>query len=459
MKEGEFSKSEVKELKHKARRLSIKEGMVWSVRNSFGDKYISPFTIALGTSSPLVAFINSLWNLGPLFQLFAPRFMKKNSRKKIFVVSTFIEAFAWIFMILAGIMYLKGFLIEFIPLTIIIGLLLLLLMAGPRYPAWFSWMGDVVDAKYRGRWWSKRTTIISFTTVVLSITAALFLIEFQKRQIEIIGFIILFIISFITRIQCARIGKKIYEPKYKEKKNNSLKKFIKEIKRTNFSKFVIFRAIFAMTIGLTSPLVSIYLLRDLNLDYLTYIILMLAGTFFSVITLNLWGKIADTYGNYRVIALTTILIPITPLLWILSENTFYLFLVPALIGGTAWTAFLMASGNFIYDNVKKEKIGNAVSYFYSLVAIGAFLGGIIASILLKNLDTNWIKPLYLIFIIGTIARIIVVSIFVPSLNEVKKKKKFKNLRDLEKEIEKEVKPTIKEDMHQIMEIRQYLREK
>lgn len=459
MKEVLISKSEEKELKHHARRLSIKEGVVWSIRNAFGDKYISPFAIALGTSNSLVAFINTLWNLGPIFQFTGPKLMKKNSRKKIFTVTTFIEAFAWIFMIAAGIMYLKEFLVQLIPLVITIGVLLIIMMAGPRYPAWFSWMGDLVDEKYRGRWWSKRTTIVSFTTVVLALIASLALMWFKKRNFEIVGFMVLFSIAFIARIACSRIGKRIYEPKYKGKEKNSLKEIRKEIKKTNFGKFVIFRTIFALTIGLTSPLISIYLLRDLGFNYLSYIILMLSGTFFSVLTLNFWGKIADRYGNYKVIALTTILIPLTPILWILSENILYLFLFPALIGGTAWTAFIMASENFIYDNVKREKIGNAVSFYNSFLAIGAFIGGLIASLLLEILTPSWIKPLYLIFIIGTIARITVVAIFIPTINEIKKKQKFKNLKDLKKIFKKEAKSTLKEDIHEIMEIRRYLKEK
>jgi MFS family permease len=185
----------------------------------------------------------------------------------------------------------------------------------------------------------------------------------------------------------------------------------------------------------------------------------MSETLFSILTLNLWGKIADKYGNYKVIALTTILIPLTPLLWIISTNKIYLFLVPALIGGTSWTAFLMVSGNFIYDNIGKEKRGKAISNFNLFLGIGAFIGGMIGAILIETINTTWIEPIYLIFIIGAIARLIIVSFWIPKIKEIKHKRKLKNLKELEKTLLKETKPTIKEDLHEIMRIKSYIKER
>jgi MFS family permease len=459
MKKGE--KVSEKELKHKTRRLSIKEGIFWSVKASFGDHYVAPFAIAMQMSNSLVAILNSLWNLNPISQLWGSKFVGKYKRKNVLMKTISVDALGWLFMAMIGILYFLNIKRTILPYFLIADFALILLAGGLGHPSWFSWMGDVVDAKFRGRWFSKRNTIISFTTIILAISAALILSSLKNSGKEMIGFIILFGIAFLARAYCVKIIGKHYEPKFKKRKRKKLylKKFIQESRKTNFGKFTLFRGIFALTIGITSPLTAIYLLRILQFDYLTYIIIILSGTFFSIITLNLWGKIADKYGNYRVIAITTLIIPLTPLLWILSPSKIYLFLVPAILGGTAWTAFIMASGNFIYDNVLKRNLGNAISYFNLFIGIGAFIGGLIGAILIKTIQTTWIEPIFFIFIIGTLARMIVVGLWMPKLREIKNKRKFKNIENFKDIILKEAKPTIVEDMHEIAAIKDYIVEK
>ncbi len=455
------TKSEEKELKHHTRRLSIKEGIFWTFRTSFGDYYIAPFTIAMGAKSSLIIILNSIWNLGPISQLVGSRFIGKTKRKKVLIKTLTLEAIAWLFIAFIGYLYLQNLYTPFLPVLTIIGLGLMVFAGGLGYPSWFSLMGDIVDNKFRGRWFSKRSTILSLTTIILAITAALILNYFKNTGNEIIGFIFLFLIAAFARFYCVRLIARHYEPelKIKKEKEFNLKKFIKELKNSNFGKFVLFRSMFAMATGLTAPLVSIYLLRYLQFDYLTFIIISLSGTFFSILTLNLWGKISDKYGNYKVIALTTFVIPLTPLLWILSTNKIYLFLVPAIIGGTAWTAFIMTSGNFIYDNVDKEKRGKAVSYLNLFLGIGAFSGGMIGALLIEIINTNWIEPIYLIFFIGTLARMIVVGFWIPKFKEIKHKKKIKGIKDFKDIIIKEAKPTILEDVHEIIAIKDYMQEK
>lgn len=456
-----ISKSEEKELKHHTRRLSIKEGIFWSARSSFGDQYIAPFTIAMGASNSLVTILNSVWNLGPISQLLGSKLVGKHKRKAVLTKTMTLESIGWLLMLLTAIAYYKDYITKCLPYSSILSLAIIVFAGGLGHPSWFSWIGDIVDDKFRGRWFAKRSTIISFTTIILALIASLVLNYSKNIGQEKIGFIILFSIAFLARFYCVSIINRHYEPKLKIKKtkNYSLKQFIKESKSSNFGKFTLFRGMFAMIVGLTAPLTSIYLLRYLGFDYVSYIAIMLSGTLFSVLTLNLWGKLADKYGNYKVIAITTLLIPLTPLLWILSPSKIYLFLVPAILGGTTWSAFIMASGNFIYDNVSKEKRAKAISYFNLFTGTGAFIGGIIASSLIDSINTKWIEPIFLIYIGGSLLRMILIGIWIPKLKEIQKKEKLKGFKALENIVLREVKPTLIEDMHEIASVGKYIKER
>jgi len=450
----------IKELKRKTRRLSIKEGIFWTFRQAFGDHYISPFAIAIGSSSPMVALINTVWNVSSATQILGANLINKFSRKKIITTSILINSLGFLLMALIGFFYIKNILLSFLPLLILIDILIIVSSMGIGHPAWFSWMGDVVDPKYRGRWWAKRSTIITFTSIVLTIIASFILEYFKKQGWEIIGFMIFFLIAFAARTYCIKILNRQYEQKSKiiKEKAFKLKNFLKDLTKTNFGKFILFRGIFSMSVMITSPLVAIYLLRTLGFNYPTYIIIVLSGMIFSVLTLNLWGKLTDKFGNYRIIALSTLLIPITPILWVLSTSKVYLFLVPGIIGGIGWYGFILASKNFIYDNNPKERRAKAIAYVNLFIGIGALIGGLISATLIKYLKTSWIEPIILIFVIGAIARMVVVGFFIPKMKEIKNKKKLKGLKELKKIVVKELKPTLIEDVHEIESIRDYLKE-
>lgn len=448
----------IKELKHKTRRLSIKEGIFWTFRQAFGDHYIAPFAIAIGSSNPMVALINTMWNMSFVTQIFGVKIINKFSKKKIITTSVLINSLGFLLMALIGFFYLKNIYTEILPLLILIDLFIVLSSMGIGHPAWFSWMGDVVDQKYRGRWWAKRSTILTFMSITLTIIASFILESFKKNNLEIMGFILFFMIAFLTRAYCVRILNKHYEPKSKKRNQEKfkIKPLLKDLTKTNFGKFILFRGLFSISMGITTPLVAIYLLRNLGFNYPTYIIIAVAGMIFSIFTLNLWGKLADKYGNYRIIAMATMFVPLTPILWILSSSKIYLFLIPGIIGGISWYGFILASTNFVYDNNSKGKRAGAIAIMNLAIGIGAIIGGLISAGLLKFLNTSWIEPIILIFIIGAIARMIIVFFFIPKIKEIKHKQKFRGFKELEHMVIKELKPTLMEDAHEIASIKNYI---
>ncbi len=456
-KEGE----RLSELKHSARRKSIKEGIFAVAKGSFGDYFISPFAIAINTSSSLVALLSSISGiLGPLSQMFGSRLLEKYSRKKIVLRTVFFESLMWIPFIAIAFLFYKGIITSLLPIFLLLSFALYITLANLAGPAWFSWMGDIVDEKFRGRWFAKRNLILGFITVILALTASFFLDYFKKQNMIMLGFGIFFTLALFSRLISWRIFKKQYEPKIKLKKGYyfSFTDFVLKCPKTNFGKFAIFRTLFSFAAGISAPLLAVYLLRNLGFEYKTYMLITLAGTVFSLLVLALWGKFADKYGNYRTIFLTSLFLPIIPILWILSPSPIYLLLVPSIISGISWAGFNLATGNFIYDNVSQEKRGLVVSYYNMLVGIATALGAGVGALLIKFLPTIILAPIVLIFLLGAVLRLIVTIWWLPKIKEVKKKAHFKGTTAFKNIILKQARPTLLEEAHQIMSIKEYLRE-
>lgn len=447
------------ELKHKARRRSIKEGIFASASGAFGSQFISPFAIAINSSNALVALYGAISGLlGPLSQMHGSRLMEKNSRKKIVLRGVLWEALLWLPFILVGILFYKGIALNWLPFLLIVAYTLQVVMASMAGPAWFSWVGDLVDEGYRGRWFSKRNLIHGFIALILALVSSFFLDYFKKLGWIMFGFMMLFALALIFRLISWQLFKGQYEPKLKLKKGDyfSFWEFVKKAPETNFGKFAFFRTALAFGTAIASPLIAVYLLRNLQFSYATYMIVTLSGSVVSLFLMELWGKIADSFGNYRVILISSFIIPTIPILWILSPNPIYLIIIPSIIGSIAWAGFNLSAGNFVYDNVSQEKRGLCISYKNMLIGIGTFLGAGLGAILIKFLQTDFLAPIVIIFIISSIFRMIAVLIWLPKIKEIRKTKGANGKRGVKYMILKQAKPTLIEEAHQLMSIKKYI---
>jgi len=429
----EPKKRKFRSLQRKARHLSIKEGSFSAISITTRLSYMTPFAVAINSSNYIISLISAIGGLlGPLSQLKSSRLIEKYPRKKIVSTAVFFESILWIPFIILAFLFYKGILTSSLPLLLLIVFAVYIIVYSISNPAWFSWMGDIVDEKYRGKWFSKRNYIIGMVTLVFAILAAFFLDFFKRNNWTMIGFMILFSVAGITRLISSYLFKKSYEPKLKLKKGHyfSLKDFIKKAPKNNFGRFTIFVTFMYFAMSIASPLFAVYMLRNLNLSYVMFMTITLSQSLFSLLTIRFWGDFADRYGNYKVIQITSFLIPFYPILWLLSSNPVYLIFGPALLGGIVFAGFNLSAVNFVYDSVRPDKRGLAVSYFNVLNGFGIFLGAGLGAILVKYLSINFMDKLLFIFIISAFARMSVSLIFIPFIKEIRKTETFDSKKAL-----------------------------
>ncbi|HLD55120.1 MAG TPA: MFS transporter [Candidatus Nanoarchaeia archaeon] len=451
----------IEKLKRKARDLSIKESIYAWGRDSFGDKFVAPFAIAINSTNSMVALLSAVTGLlGPLFQLFGSRLPEQYPRKKIILKTVFYESLMWLPFIAIAILFYFNIIPEMLPYLLLFSFSLVTIFLHLGHPAWFSWMGDIINEKDRGRWFAKRSLIGGFVSIILTILASVFLDYFKTKGWIMFGFMTLFFLAFIARYSCYKIYKIQYEPKIKLKEGYyfSFWSFVINAPQTNFGKFTIFRTFFSFANSISASLLAIYLLRNLQFSYTIYMAITLSLTLFSLFVLGLWGKFADLYGNYRVLCITTIFIPTIPILYILSPSPIYLILIPSLIGGISWAGFDLVARNFVYDNVRRENRGLIVSYYNLLIGIGTFLGAGLGAFLIKFLTVSFIEPIVLIFILDSLLRMAVVFYWVPKIKEVKETKKLSR-RKIKNLLFKQTKPILMEEVQQIMSIKEYMEKK
>jgi hypothetical protein len=207
----------------------------------------------------------------------------------------------------------------------------------------------------------------------------------------------------------------------------SLSTIWQRIHHSPFARFSLFFALMQFSVAIASPFFTVYMLRDLNYSYLMFMANTATSVLVQFLTLNMWGRISDQFGNRIILATTGLVIPVLPTLWLFSPDFVYLLFVQAL-AGLVWAGFSLSAGNFIYDLVPSPKRATYVAYHNVLMStcvfLGAVLGGYLGWVLPQQLvigemHLEWHSVLLGVFVVSSLARLIIALVFIPMLREVR----------------------------------------
>lgn len=409
------------------KKLSIIEAGTSSIMTGGGDSYIIPYALVLNATNSQIGFISSFVGLfGASAQILGSKLVYSFKRKKVVTLAVILQASFWLLIASLGILY-RNEIIKNPILALIIFYCLAIVSGSLGGPAWFSMLGDLIPQNIRGKFFSNRNKLAGTVSMITTFLVALFLDYAKKGEFLIAGFIIVFSIVATTRYISAFLFSKHYEPSTKTKKDSyfGFWKFIKKAPSNNFGKFVIYVGMINFATMLAGPFFAVYMLDELKFSYLIFTLVNISAGIFTIMSLSLWGKLGDKYGNISLLRIGSIIIPFASGLWLVSQNPIYLIFIPQLAAGVGWAAFNLGASNFIYDAVTPERRAICVAYFTMVNGIGIFLGALAGGFFLENIKINFMNIFLLLFLISTIMRILASSIMLPKIKEVRKVESLK----------------------------------
>jgi MFS family permease len=413
--------------KKEALDISIKQGSASTAAFNLGDSYITPLVLALKASAFDVGVLNAVTGLfGPLAQIWGSKKEYNTSRKSIQILFENLQALLWIpIAVIAIYSFFTGSSEKLVYSSILI-YLVLYIFANAEYPSWFSWMGDLVSEKIRGRYFGKRNAINGAIGLAVIIIGSITLDKFKAAGYLMVAFAVLFALSAIMRLISAYYVRKQYEPvnTQKEEKKESFTKFIKE--KSSLSRFAWILMIFNFAVMISSPFTAVYMLKNLSFSYFIYTIVIMSNTGFYLLFTPLIGKIADRYGSTPLLKISSWFFAATPLLWMISKNPLILIFVPQLVSGLANATLTTATTNYSYEAITEKKRGQYISYINVLVGIGVLIGSLIGGTLLEWLPQST-NIFFTVFIISAITRALVALFIMPRVISGKIKQKMPNI--------------------------------
>ena len=396
-------------------RYSFIDGAFFSVMYGFGDSCFSAYAVFLKATNFQIGLLSSLPGLvSSLFQIRTPEWTERIGRSRVMRWGVFVQVLLWAPIILIP------FVFQGNPVPWLIGAVVLyLLSSSVAAPAWSSIMSQYLPPDKRGRYFSWRQRIHGTITLAATFLAGFVLHAFPRHSIH--GFTLLFSAAMIARFFSWYYLSRMHEPRLVRKPGTyfSFRDFLRRARKSNFAKFVFFVGAISFAVNLAGPFFSVYMLRELNFDYLSYVLINTTPTLAMLLSLPAWGRHADRAGCMKVIRLTSLLLPLLPLMWLVSASKPYLIFIQ-IVSGFAWAGFNLAASNFIFDAVSEVKRVRCIAYFNLINGLGIFFGATIGGLLIEHLPRLMGSGILMIFLVSGLLRLAVRFVFLPGLREVKK---------------------------------------
>ena len=399
-----------------ALRYSTVDGMAYASMIGFGEHYIVAYAVALRATSLQIGLLCAAPSLlAALAQTKSADMARAlGSRKAIVLIFALLQGLMWLPIMVIPFVFATSpgwWLIAFVTMYTAFGAVVT--------PCWASTMAEVVPDRLRGEYFGRRGSLSTLASIIVFLVAGIFLYYFTGELL--VAFAALFGAAFFSRLVSWVFLTKLPEFSPTVKKEEPLKPgaFVKVLTGTNLGRAMAFLILMSFVVNIASPYFAVYMLRDLGLSYLAFAILETCSSVATLLTLTHWGEAADKVGNFKMLAIASIMVPLVPLIWLASDNLIYLGIVQ-LFTGFAWAGFNLCSVNFLYDATSARNRTVYLSYFNALNGIAASLGAIIGGYSAPYLPILFGYGTLTLFLISGYLRGIVSMAFLPEIKEVRR---------------------------------------
>lgn len=396
---------------------SILDGLFTAMMMGVSENYLIPYGIALGATSSQIAFLAALpMLLATLLQVQSAKVTQTiGSRTKLINFMVFFHALAWLPIILIPYFFPDSALA---PWALLLAVVLFASFGAFSVPAWQSLLSDYIPVKKRGQYFGWRNRLQGIFMVSVSILAGLVLHHFGKGKLR--GFTLIFGFAMLCRFYAWVCLTRMTEP-FRHASHDvyfSFWDFIRQIRTSNFAKFVLYVSLFSFTVNLSAALLPVFLLNDLEMSYASYMVVVTAASVSAFFFQGVWGRYGDLGGNLKTLKVAAWGIAVIPAFWMFSHHVAYLFFVQ-LFAGACWGGFNLLVLNFIMEAVTPEKRIRCISYFNVMNSVASLLGAVLGGALIGHLPPLFGYPYLVLFLLSGAGRILVVVFVARKVSEVR----------------------------------------
>lgn len=405
------------------RRFGIRDGLFAAVAQGGGEQYLSAFALLFQATPFHLSLLSAIPQLlGTGAQLLSVKIAHWfTGRKSQILLGTVGQAAAWIPIILLPLLW-----PEHGAWLLLGGAAIYFACTHFASPAWNSLITDLLDANERGMYFARRARVMAVASFFALCVGGSLLTYFEQQQRLWTGFAIMFITAGLCRGAAALTLSTVtdWPPHHAGDTPTGFRDFLRRAS-PNFRRFLLFSGLMHAAVLVAGPFFVMYMIQDLHLPYWKYGTWLAAGIIGQFVTLTAWGQFGDRFGNKALLRITGYIVPVLPMLYLISTAWPFLMIVN-FFGGVIWAGLSLGLQNYVFDAVQPADRAKAVAVV-SLVnacgwAAGTFLGSWLIGVLpdkvqLGQLTLHPAPNLPLIFFVSGLLRLLVSGTLVGRLRE------------------------------------------
>lgn len=379
-------------------RYCVVEGVLYSLMLGLAETWFGAFYIAAEIDTFSIGILATVPLLvGSLIQLLTPWGIRQAGSYRVWsVIVSSLQGFS-----LIGLSLLCGFgLTQF--------WLIFLLMVVYRatglamVPAWNTWMEFIIPKGLRTRYLSCRMRICQ-TFLLSAVVIAGFLLHFFADINGLILFNGLFLTAGLLRISSAwLLGRHTEQPHWINENSLTIVDHQRGGDSRAIEKVIPFFVVMQFSVFVSGPFFTPFMLRSMNIDYSSFMFLIVLGYLGRVLTLELAGEVARRWGVGRLLWLGSLgLIPLSGLWWFFES--FWFLAIVQLVGGIAWGFYELAMSLVLMEQIPRAKRPQVLSVFGVLNAFAMVAGSLLGGLVLQQMNYQ-VAGFMTVFWLSTILR-------------------------------------------------------
>jgi len=273
-------------------------------------------------------------------------------------------------------------------------------------------MGDLVPAAIRARHFAWRSRLFACVNLSCAFAVGILAKGYSTQNAPWTFFTAVFLCAGVSRLMSQQMLRRQYEPPVRP---SSERPDWHAHPSKEFTTFCWAHALVQGAAAMSAPFFNVWYLRDLHFNYLALALCSCFAIVGNIISLPMWGRLADRVGSRATLRLAGLLVSLVPLPYLFFTGHLAIWIIN-LGGGIAWAGYNLVSFNYMLSTSENRDRTTLFAYASAVTGVVVFSMTLFGGFLATRLPVMAFEsPLQGLFLLSAILRFLALAFFFPRL--------------------------------------------
>jgi MFS family permease len=279
--------------------------------------------------------------------------------------------------------------------------------------AWIVWMGELLPPSLHGRYFGRRTAALTLVGSLVSLASGIGLDRASLAGHAGPALASLSVVAGLAGLGCLFLLSRQHERRRSPRTSRPFAAtLLAPLRDRALRPLLLYQLAWNAAGGVAATFFVAYLLRDLGLGFTLVAVHGAASAGARMVSAPLWGVLLDRMGPTRILAVTSLGVAFTPLLWIVTTpDRLWPLAIDAVVGGLLACGHGLALFGLPLRVAPRDALSSYVGALSSAAGAGFALSAPIAGFLAAGLPATFVvgghlfARLHVLFLVAAVARV------------------------------------------------------